>query len=118
MLVNLTTWTDEELISLRDKLHTWCLRRKQSKWGNRFWLGTALFGAYGLLIGFVGIFFGDMTVLNFCLVTLGAVICFSWYQSDKKRKSNISFLAQINAELMQRSLSMSDGIILSESDHS
>ena len=101
-LMDLTTWSDAELISLRDKLHARQLQRQAAKWGNRFWKMTAWMGAFALSDGVVGIFFDGVGVLNMIEIALGTIICFSWYRGDKQHKSNIALLDRLNHELANR----------------
>lgn len=104
--MDLTTWTDAELIALREKLHVWCLQRQASKWGNRFWKMTAFMGAFSIIDGIVDIFLDGVRGLSILEIILGSAICLSWYLSDKKYKSNTSFLDNLNNELSRRGHSL------------
>lgn len=95
-------WTDEELISTRDKLEAWNLDHKAKGWGPRLWILTALMGAFAISTGVVFIFLDGIDVLSVILIVLGSVTCFSWYQSEKKKKETITFLAEVNSEIDRR----------------
>lgn len=100
--MSMKKWTDEELASTRDKLDTWNNRHSSSGWGPKLWLFTAFLGAFAISTGFAFIFFDGITALSIILMVLGSVTCFSWYKSDKQRKDNIAFLAEINKEIDHR----------------
>ncbi|MBA2659227.1 MAG: hypothetical protein H0U72_06705 [Nitrosospira sp.] len=104
--MNLTDWTDAELILVREKLHGWCLQREASTWTNKFLNWTGFAGAFALLTGLTDIFFGGPTLLNGLLIVLGLLACFSWYRGDKQRKKNKSFLEELNQEFTRRNLSI------------
>ena len=104
--MDLTTWTDAELIALREKLHAWCLQRQAAKWGNRFWKLTAFMGAFSIIDGIVDIFLDGVRALSVLEIILGSAICLSWYLGDKKYKSNTSFLDKLNNELSRRGHSL------------
>lgn len=93
-------WTDEELASTRDRLDEWCENQKRS--GKGMWLFIALLGAFALSTGVVFIFFDGITELSILLIVLGAITCFSWYQSEKRRKNNIDFLDEVKKEITHR----------------
>ncbi|MBK7353988.1 MAG: hypothetical protein IPI97_13405 [Nitrosomonas sp.] len=93
-------WTDDELASTRDKLEEWC--EKQKKSGKVMWVVTALLGAFALSTGVVFIFFDGITLLSIVLIILGVVTCFTWYQSEKRRKNNINFLEEVKREITHR----------------
>lgn len=100
--MSMKRWTDEELISTRDKLETWNLHHKAKGWGPRLWILTALMGAFAVSTGVVFIFLDGIDVLSVILIVLGSVTCFSWYQSEKKKKETITFLAEVNSEIDRR----------------
>jgi hypothetical protein len=102
--MDLKTATDAELISLQEKLDVWCLQHQVSKWGHRFRVLIVILGVFAFLEGIIDIFFSGISSLNIFLILLGAIACFSWYKSDKQRKVNISFLAELNSELARRNL--------------
>lgn len=107
--MDLTTWTDAELIALREKLHAWCLQRQAAKWGNRFWKLTAFIGAFSLIdgiVGIVGIFPDSDRAFSILEIILGSAVCLSWYLGDKKYKSNTNFLDKLNDELSRRGHSL------------
>lgn len=104
--MDLTTWTDAELIALREKLHVWCLQRQAAKWGNRFWKLTAFIGAFSLIDGIVDIFLDGVRALSILEMILGSAVCLSWYLGDKKYKSNTNFLDKLNDELSRRGHSL------------
>ena len=93
-------WTDEELISTRDNLEEWS--RKYQKAGNKLWHFTAFLGAFAVSTGIAFIFFDGVDVLNVLLIVMGALTCLAWYKSERRRKDNMTFLAEINKELKQR----------------
>ncbi|SFQ03004.1 hypothetical protein SAMN05216419_104812 [Nitrosomonas cryotolerans] len=100
--MSMKKWTDEELASTRDKLDAWNSRHSSSGWGPKLWLLTAFLGAFAISTGFAFIFFDGVTALSIILMVLGSVTCFSWYKSEKQRKDNITFLAEINKEIDHR----------------
>ncbi|GJL71901.1 MAG: hypothetical protein NMNS01_11000 [Nitrosomonas sp.] len=100
--MSMKKWTDEELISTRNKLETWNLHHKAKGWGPRLWILTALMGAFAISTGVVFIFLDGIDVLSIILIVLGSVTCFSWYQSEKKKKETITFLAEVNSEIDRR----------------
>lgn len=100
--MDLTTWTVEELVSIREKLLAWRLQREAPTWGNKFLNWNGIAGAFALLTGLMDMFFGGPTGTNFLLVLLGALACFTWYKGEKQRKKNISFLEKIDQELSRR----------------
>ncbi len=100
--MSMKKWTDDELASTRVKLEAWNLDHKNKGWGPRLWLLTALMGAFAISTGVVFIFFDGMDALSLILIVLGSVTCFSWYQSEKKKKENITFLAEVNEEITRR----------------
>lgn len=100
--MSMKRWTDEELISTRDKLEAWNLGHKTKGWGPRLWVLTALMGAFAISTGVVFIFLDGIDVLSVILIILGSVTCFSWYQSERKKKETITFLAEVNNEIDRR----------------
>ncbi len=104
--MNLTTLTDDELIAMREKLDGWLVQHQSSKWGNRFWQFTALAGAYAVIDGFFNSIQAGVTAPNAFEITLGCVIMFSWYQGDKRIKSNTGLLLSVKNEIIQRGLTV------------
>lgn len=100
--MELADWTDADLISVREKLHSWCAQRQAPTWGNRVWGMMGYFGAFAFLTGLTDAFFGGVAGVNVFLMLLGVVTCFSWYKGDKQRKKNIDFLEQLDRELARR----------------
>ena len=100
--MSMKKWTDEELASTCDKLEVWNLDHKKKGWAPRLWILTALMGAFAISTGVVFIFLDGMDVLSVILIVLGSVTCFSWYQSEKKKKETIIFLAEVNDEIIRR----------------
>ena len=100
--MELTDWTDEELDSVREKLRTWCVKREEPTWTNRFLNWTGFMGAFSVLTGLMDMFFGGPTGVNVLLVVLGTLACFSWYKGDKQRKKNIQFLEKLDQEIARR----------------
>jgi hypothetical protein len=103
-LIDLTNWTDAELISVREKLHAWCLQREAPTWSNKFLNWTGFAGAFAFLTGLTDIFFGGPTVVNMLLIVLGILAGFSWYKGDKQRKKNKDFLEKLDQEFTRRNL--------------
>jgi hypothetical protein len=101
-MMDLTDWTDTELISVREKLRAWCLQREARTWGNKFLNWTGFAGAFAFLTGLTDMFFGGPTALNVLLAVLGVLACFSWYKGDKQRKKNKSFLEKLDQEFARR----------------
>ena len=99
--MSMKKWTDEELVSTRDKLEEW--RGKYQKAGNKMWHFTAFLGAFAVSTGIAFIFLDGVDVLNILLVIMGFLTCLAWYKSEKRRKDNLTFLAEIDKELKQRS---------------
>ena len=100
--MNLTTWTDEELKVLHEKLHAWSVRHHASKWENRFWKFTALAGAFAVIDGVFSSIPAGINAPDTLEIVLGAIICFSWYRGDKRYKSNTGLLEKLNTELNRR----------------
>jgi len=100
--MSMKKWTDEELASTRKKLEAWNLDHKKKGWAPRLWILTALLGAFAISTGVVFIFLDGMDVLSVILIVLGSVTCFSWYQSEKKKKETIIFLSEVNDEIARR----------------
>ncbi|MEK7791769.1 MAG: hypothetical protein AAB306_01325 [Pseudomonadota bacterium] len=100
--MSMKKWTDEELTSTRDKLEVWSSRYSNPKSGSRLWLLTAFLGAFAISTGFAFIIIDGVDILNIVLIVMGVITCFSWYKSEKQKKDNIAFLAEINKELKHR----------------
>lgn len=100
--MSMKKWTDEELITTRDNLETWSRRNNSS--GTKLWLFTAFLGAFAISTGFAFIFLDGFDVLSIILIIMGTVTCISWYKSDKQRKDNMGFLAEINKEIKSRKI--------------
>jgi hypothetical protein len=100
--MDLTNWTDNELVSIREKLRSWRDQREEPTWGNKFLNWTGYMGAFAFLSGLTDIFFGGPNVSNALLIVLGVLACFSWYRGEKQRKKNISFLEELDQELSRR----------------
>ncbi len=98
--MSMKKWTDEELISTRDKLEELSTRYKKSS--NTMWHFTAFLGAFAVSTGIAFIFFDGVDILNVFLVILGSITCLAWYKSEKQRKDNQSFLFEINNEIKKR----------------
>jgi len=97
-------WTDDELVTTRDNLETWNKRNNNLGSGSKLWLFTAFLGAFAISTGVVFIFLDGVDVMSIILITMGAVTCASWYKSEKQRKDNIKFLAEINKEIKSRKI--------------
>lgn len=98
--MSMKKWTNEELVSTRDKLEEW--REKYQKAGNKMWHFTAFLGAFAVSTGIAFIFFDGVDVLNVLLIVMGSLTCLAWYKSEKRRKDNLKFLSEIDNELKQR----------------
>jgi len=93
-------WTDEELVSTRDKLEA--LRERYRSSNTKMWHLTAFLGAFAVSTGIAFIFLDGVDVLNVLLIVLGSITCLAWYKSEKQRKDNLNFLSEINKELKKR----------------
>ncbi len=102
--MSMKKWTDEELISTRDSLEAWNTRSNSTAGGSKMWLFTAFLGAFAISTGFAFILLDGVTVLSIILMIMGTITCLSWYKSDKRRKDNIAFLADINKEIKSRKI--------------
>lgn len=102
--MSMKKWTDEELITTRDKLEAWSNKYNSSKSGSSLWLLTAFLGAFAISTGFAFIFFDGVDLMNIILIVMGTITCASWYKSEKQRKDNIAFLAEINKEIKSRKI--------------
>jgi hypothetical protein len=100
--MDLTTWTEAELISMREKLRAWRLQRDAPTWGNKFLSWNGLAGAFAFLTGLTDMFFGGGSPTNILLILLGVLACFTWYKGEKQQKKNMGFLEKINEELTRR----------------
>ena len=104
--MDLTGWTNEEVISVHEKLDEWRRQREEPTWGNKFLNWTGFAGAFAFLTGLTDMFFGGPTPASAILILLGMLACFSWYKGDKQLKKNISFLGELNQELSRRGINI------------
>ncbi len=102
--MSMKKWTDEELVSTRDKLDAWSKKLNSSGSGSKLWLLTAFLGAFAISTGFAFMFLDGIDVMNVVLIIMGTITCASWYKSEKQRKDNIAFLAEINKEIKSRKI--------------
>lgn len=102
--MSMKKWTDEELVTTRDSLEAWNSRNNSSGSGSKLWLFTAFLGAFAISTGVAFFFLDGIDVLNVILIIMGTVTCASWYKSEKQRKDNIAFLAEINKEIKSRKI--------------
>lgn len=100
--MSMKKWTDEELITTRDSLEAWNSRNNSTGSGSKLWLFTAFLGAFAISTGVAFFFLDGIDVMNVLLIIMGTVTCASWYKSEKQRKDNIAFLAEINKEIKSR----------------
>lgn len=100
--MSMKKWTDEELITTRDSLETWNSRNNSTGSGSKLWLFTAFLGAFAISTGVAFFFLDGIDVMNVLLIIMGTVTCASWYKSEKQRKDNVTFLAEINKEIKSR----------------
>lgn len=100
--MSMKKWTDEELITTRDSLEAWNSRNNSSGSGSKLWLFTAFLGAFAISTGVAFFFLDGIDVMNVLLIIMGTVTCASWYKSEKQRKDNIAFLAEIHKEIKSR----------------
>ena len=100
--MSMKKWTDEELASTLEKLDAWRLQYKGKGWGPRLWLLTALLGAFAISTGVAFMFLDGVDAVSLLLILMGSITCFSWYQSEKRKKVNITFMEDINKELKRR----------------
>ena len=98
--MSMKKWTEEELISTRDKLEE--LNARYKKTSNKMWHLTAFLGAFAVSTGIAFIFLDGVDVLNVFLIVIGSITCLAWYKSEKQRKDNQNFLLEINKELKKR----------------
>ena len=102
--MSMKKWTDEELLTTRDRLEAWSNKYNSSKSSSGLWLLTAFLGAFAISTGFAFIFFDGVDAMNIILIVMGTITCASWYKSEKQRKDNIAFLAEINKEIKSRKI--------------
>lgn len=100
--MSMKKWTDEELMSTRDKLETW--NKQSTKSSSKLWLFTALLGAFAVSTGIVFMFFDGVDVLSILLVIMGVITCLSWYRSEKRSRDNKIFLDEVNKEIKSRKI--------------
>ncbi|MCP5292295.1 MAG: hypothetical protein H6938_07190 [Burkholderiales bacterium] len=112
--MSMKKWTDEELISTRDKLEALGARQKKSS--NTMWHLTAFLGAFAVSTGIAFIFFDGVDFLNILLIVMGSITCLAWYKSEKQRKDNQNFLFEINSELKRREKNSAKNKAKSNSD--
>lgn len=112
--MSMKKWTDEELISTRDKLEALGARQKKSS--NTMWHLTAFLGAFAVSTGIAFIFFDGVDLLNVLLIVMGSITCLAWYKSEKQRKDNQNFLFEINSELKRRKKNSAKNKAKSNSD--
>jgi len=102
--MSMKKWTDDELVTTRDNLEAWNRRNNNLGSGSKLWLFTAFLGAFAISTGVAFIFLDGVDVMSIILITMGAITCLSWYKSEKQRKDNIRFLAEINKEIKSRKI--------------
>lgn len=102
--MSMKKWTDEELVTTQDSLEAWNSRNNNSGSGSKLWLFTAFLGAFAISTGVAFFFLDGLDVMNVILIIMGTVTCASWYKSEKQRKDNIAFLAEINKEIKSRKI--------------
>jgi len=102
--MSMKKWTDDELVATRDNLEAWNRRNNNLGSGSKLWLFTAFLGAFAISTGVAFIFLDGIDVMSIILITMGAITCASWYKSEKQRKDNITFLAEINKEIKSRKI--------------
>lgn len=102
--MSMKKWTDEELVTTRDSLEAWNSRNNSSGSGSKLWLFTAFLGAFAISTGVAFFFLDGIDVMNVVLIIMGTVTCASWYKSEKQRKDNVAFLAEINKEIKSRKI--------------
>ena len=102
--MSMKKWTDEELVTTRDNLEAWSKRNNNLGSGSKLWLFTAFLGAFAISTGVAFIFLDGVDVMSIILITMGVITCASWYKSEKQRKDNITFLAEINKEIIFRKI--------------
>ncbi len=102
--MSMKKWTDDELVTTRDNLEAWNRRNNNLGSGSKLWLFTAFLGAFAISTGVAFIFLDGVDVMSIILITMGTITCVSWYKSEKQRKDNITFLAEINKEIKSRKI--------------
>lgn len=100
--MSMKKWTDEELTSTLEKLDTWRVQYKGKGWGPRLWLLTALLGAFAISTGVAFMFLDGVDAVSLLLILMGSITCFSWFQSEKRKKVNIAFIEDITKEMKRR----------------
>ncbi len=100
--MSMKKWTDDELMMTHEKLEAW--NKQVGSAGSKLWLFTAFLGAFAISTGFAFMFFDGVDIMNIALIIMGTITCASWYMSDKRRKDNIAYLAEINKEIKSRKL--------------
>lgn len=100
--MSMKKWTDEELTSTLEKLDAWRVQYKGKGWGPRLWLLTALLGAFAISTGVAFMFLDGVDAVSLLLILMGSITCFSWFQSEKRKKVNITFIEDITKELERR----------------
>lgn len=104
IVMSMKDWTDEELISTRDRLESLGEVSKKSGSGTKMWLFTGLLGAFAISTGVTFMILDGIDVMSIILIIMGTITCISWYKSDKQRKDNLAFLEEINREIKSRKL--------------
>ena len=100
--MSMKKWTDEELTSTMEKLDAWRVQYKGKGWGPRLWLLTALLGAFAISTGVAFMFLDGVDAVSLLLILMGSITCFSWFQSEKRKKVNIAFIEDITKEIKRR----------------
>lgn len=100
--MSMKKWTDEELTSTLEKLDAWRVQYKGKGWGPRLWLITALLGAFAISTGVAFMFLDGVDAVSLLLILMGSITCFSWFQSEKRKKVNITFIEDITKEMKRR----------------
>ena len=102
--MDLESWTDAELISVRAELHAWCLKRKAPTWGNQILELDRLSGRIRFSYRSYGYVFRGTDAAQCGPDSARVIACFSWYKGDKQRKKNMDFLEKLEQELSRRGL--------------
>lgn len=100
--MSLKKWTDEKLTTTHDEIEGWALKHTKSLWSGKIGILVGLLGAFAISTGVVFLFLDGFDAMSLVLIILGAIVCFTWYKTDKQFKTNTDFLTEVNAEIARR----------------
>jgi hypothetical protein len=99
--MNLSSWTDAQLIATREKLLAWYLASQYGRWKGVLMFIT-LFAACAGVYGLGLILEHGIDIENGIYLFVGIIAVYAMHRHDKRFKTNQDFLAELNSELSRR----------------